>query len=292
MPYGKTQKAGRLESEGMKVLEADCGIDYVKVDLNQIYAEKDETMLHLQILTPQMEQEEYPLVVFVQGSGWGKQILGLQLHGLCEFSSRGYIVAIVEYRPSCVAPFPAQIKDFKTAVRFLQEHAEEYHIDKERIYAWGDSSGGHTILMAALTMENKYNDEEGELNIKGFIDFYGPTDLLTISGQSGKQDHSSAKGPVGMLLGGYPLEERLELARIASPINYIKQVESVRPILIIHGDQDEIVPFEQSVQFYKKMKEYGKYVEFYKLKGAGHGGDAFLKKAVLDIVEKFLESLV
>lgn len=291
MSYKEIQKMGRSEPVGMKVLKADCKINYVKVDLNQVYAKKDEATLCLQILTPQTEQEKYPLMVFVQGSGWGKQILGLQLHGLCEFAARGYIVAIVEYRPSCVSPFPAQIKDFKTAVRFLQEHAKEYRIDTERIYAWGDSSGGHTILMSALTMEHMYNDEDGELNIKGFIDFYGPTDLLSIRNQPGTQDHTSAKSPVGMRLGGYPLEERLDLARTASPVNYIKPEEEVRPLLIMHGDKDEIVPFEQSVQFYEKMKACGKEVQFYKLEGAGHGGDAFLKKPVLDVIEDFLKHI-
>lgn len=291
MSCSEIRKVGKIEPEGMKVLKADCDISYVKVDLNQVYAEKDGSRLHLQILTPQLEKSEYPVVIFVQGSGWGKQILGLQLHGLCEFAARGYIVAIVEYRPSKVAPFPAQIKDFKTAVRFLQEHAEEYQIDDSRIYAWGDSSGGHTILMAALTMERMYNDEDGELKIKGFIDFYGPTDLLEIRNQPGIEDHTSAKSPVGMLLGGYPLEDRLELAQTASPINYIERDKDVRPILIMHGDKDEIVPFQQSVKLYEKMKEYGKNVQFYKLEGAGHSGDAFLKKPVLDIIEDFLKSL-
>ncbi len=291
MSCGDLQKAGGSEPAGMKVLKADCNIDYVKVDLNQVYADKDEATLHLQILTPQTGRERYPLVVFVQGSGWGKQILGLQLHGLCEFAARGYIVAIVEYRPSYISPFPAQIKDFKTAVRFLQEHAREYQIDTERIYAWGDSSGGHTILMSALTMEQMYNDEDGELNIKGFIDFYGPTDLLSIRRQSETQDHTSAKSPVGMLLGGYPLDDRLELAQTASPVHYIEQAKEVRPVLIMHGDKDEIVPFEQSVQFYEKMRAYGKDVRFYKLQGAGHGGDAFLKQPVLDVIEGFINEI-
>ena len=55
----------------------------------------------------------------VKGSSWFEQSLGLSLPPLAEFSRRGYVIAVVQYRPSPVPPFPAQIQDAKSAVRFL-----------------------------------------------------------------------------------------------------------------------------------------------------------------------------
>ena len=74
-----------------------------------------------------------------------------------------------------------------------------------------------------------------------------------------------------------------------NPMNHISEEREMKPMLIVHGDKDRIVPFQQSVLLYEKMKETHKAVEFYKLEGDDHGGDAFLKEPVLDLVEKFLK---
>ena len=58
------------------------------------------------------------------------------------------MVAALKYRHSDIAPFPAQMQDCKTAVRFMRKNAERFHCNKDRIALWGDSSGGHTVLMA------------------------------------------------------------------------------------------------------------------------------------------------
>lgn len=288
--------ASRLAPEGMKVIKADRTLRFAAPKLHVEYARKDGMPLHLQIILPPMEyadkmgkEKRFPLVVFIQGSAWMKQELGEKMHGLCEFAARGYVVAIVEYRPSFAAPFPAQVKDAKTAIRFLQEKAEDYHIDKEHVFVWGDSSGAHTCVMTAATMEHEYNDEEGKLEVKAFVDFYGPVDITKMNDQPSIQDHMSPESPEGMLIGRKPVDQSPELTEAVNPVNHISEEREMKPLLIIHGDKDRIVPFHQSVLLYEKLKAMHKTVEFYKLEGADHGGDAFLKEPVLDIVEQFLQ---
>lgn len=286
----------KLAPEGMKVMKADRSLRFAMPKLHVKYAEKDGMPLHLQIILPPMEFEDmmgkekkYPLVVFIQGSGWMEQDLGQKMHGLCEFATRGYVVAIVEYRPSYVAPFPAQIKDAKTAIRFLQKNADDYHIDKENIFVWGDSSGGHTCVMVAATMEHEYNDEEGSLDVKAFVDYYGPTDITRMNDQPSTQDHLSADSLEGLLIGKRRVDENPEWTDAVNPMNHISEKREMKPMLIVHGDKDRLVPFQQSVLLYEKMREAHKTVEFYKLEGADHAGDAFLKEPVLDLVEQFLK---
>ena len=48
-------------------------------------------------------------------------------------------------------PFPAQVQDCKTAVRFMRKHADIYRVDSDNIFLLGDSSGGHTVLLAGTT---------------------------------------------------------------------------------------------------------------------------------------------
>ena len=79
----------------------------------------------LQILVPRkrvMENEKYPLIVYVQGSAWHKQNVYQHVGQLNYLCKQGFVVAIVQYRESDLAPFPAQIEDTKTAIRFLRKH--------------------------------------------------------------------------------------------------------------------------------------------------------------------------
>jgi acetyl esterase/lipase len=132
------------KAAGMRVIEADLTPRYGTALLGVPYAEKSGRTLTLQVLLPPMEPESqdlFPCVLFVQGSAWFEQELGWSLPPLAEFSRRGYLIAVVQYRPSTVAAFPAQVKDAKSAVRFLRRRAADFHIDASRMVLWGDSSG-------------------------------------------------------------------------------------------------------------------------------------------------------
>ena len=134
----------------------------------------------LQILVPRkrvMENEKYPLIVYVQGSAWHKQNVYQHVGQLNYLCKQGFVVAIVQYRESDLAPFPAQIEDTKTAIRFLRKHHEEYFIDEQNVFLFGDSSGGHVALVSGLTSKlplfnsNLYSEYSNE--VRAIIDFYG-----------------------------------------------------------------------------------------------------------------------
>src|SRR5690242_18291482 len=126
---------------GMRVLSA-APDDYVaEYTPNVEYVRRGDRPLVLQMLqprggpprlpgSPQPEAPplKRPLVVFVQGSGWGPQNLYSAIPQLSELAHRGYVVASVEYRPSTEAIAPAQIQDVKTAIRYLRANAAKYGI--------------------------------------------------------------------------------------------------------------------------------------------------------------------
>ena len=59
----------------------------------------------------------------------------------------------------------------------------------------------------------------------------------------------------------------------------------------MHGDEDGMIPFDQSVRMYEKLRSCGKQVELYKVCGAGHG-IYFYTDEVMDIILKFLRAYV
>jgi acetyl esterase/lipase len=246
----------------------------VLIDLktNVVYQSLSGEDQHLQIITPlsmipdNTPARKYPLVAYIQGSAWMRQNIMMSLPLLIQVAQAGYVVAIVEYRPTEIAMFPAQIEDAKSAIRYMIEYAEEYHVDPGKIIVWGDSSGGHTAVSVGIS---------GDVPVKCIVDWYGPTDIKMMNYYPSKMDHISADSPEGKLLGNKPVLENIELAEQANPITHLSIAKPTPPILIMHGGSDGAVPFNQSVRLYNKLRELGKEVTFYKLEGGDHGTGGF-----------------
>jgi len=263
--------------------------------LNVPYARKSGMDLHLQIIWPPVQDWEadgaYPCVVFVQGSGWRAQSLGQWLLPLADFARRGYVVAIVEYRPSIVAPFPAQVADAKSAVRFLRCTASDFRIDPAKLAIWGDSSGGHTALLAAFTPADEFSDDTDAepLGLSACVDFYGPTDISRMNEEPAIADHLGFDSAEGLLIGGYDLTERPDLVVPTVVANHIPAGRTLPPVLMVHGDKDRVVPFAQSVNLYEALRAAGQPVELYRLTDADHASGAFWQPTVMDVVDQFLQ---
>lgn len=261
---------------------------------NVVYADRSGMELHLQLFLPEdsMHKKHWPLIVFIQGSAWFRQDIFASLQDIVRMGERGYAMAIVEYRPSDAAPFPAQVQDAKTAIRFLKKHASEYGIDESRVALWGDSSGGHTALLAGFTCDEAPDTEKSDgisTSVRCIVDWYAPTDLAMMNCYPSIQDHSAPDSPEGSLIGKKNVLENRELADAASPIHYLSADRPTPPLLIMHGSSDMLVPFNQSCRLYDRMKELGKDVEMVKLLGAGHGCGGFHCSQALDLVEEFLK---
>lgn len=286
-------------TENMNVIQTSKESRFLYYCNNVTYVTRDNLDLHLQIILPSYRDERsitYPCVVYVQGSAWMEQDVYCNVPQLAKFAARGYVTAIVEYRPSTLAPFPAQLQDAKTAVRYLRKNAEKYHIDSNNIFVWGDSSGGHTALLTGITNGNSELDTKDYTNISAavnaVVDYYGPTDITKMSEAPSMLEHFSKNSPEGILIGGVNVLENKEKAQKTNPINYISNDKEIPPILIMHGSKDRIVPFQQSVLLFKALKEHNKNSAFYQLKGADHGGPQFWTDEVLDIVEKFIKQFM
>ena len=282
-----------LTTEGMLVLDADTVPDRAQAMIGIPYAEKSGRTLHLAVVAPAWSTETYPLVVFVQGSAWREQQVGARIPTLAAVAERGYVVAFVEYRPSSVAGFPAQVRDVRTSLRYLQEHAAEFHIEPGPIALWGDSSGGHTAVLTALTGDDPYfSDEPVDApapEICAVVDYYGPTDISRMNEEPSVQDHRAADSPEGLLIGGVDVLDNPGLANPTVLMTHIGEGRELPPFLVIHGSADRLVPFGQSIMLVEALREAGQDVTFYKIAGADHGEPSFWKSATLDLVVDFIE---
>jgi dipeptidyl aminopeptidase/acylaminoacyl peptidase len=117
------------------------------------------------------------------------------------------------------------------------------------------------------------------------MDFYGPTNFLTILSQS--TPHGlDVRTPALALLLGKPVEQVPELAKKASPVFQVNANDP--PILIVHGDQDNQVPVNQSLELMAVYKKASLFHQLEIIPGAGHGDDVYYKKEFQPVIEQFL----
>jgi acetyl esterase/lipase len=228
-----------------------------------------------------------PLIIWVHGGAF--RMGSKDDHVPLDFLAEGYAVASLNYRLSQHALFPAQIVDVKAAVRWLRAHAEEYGLDPNRFAAWGESAGGHLVAMlgtAGHVMEYEVGEHlEVSSRVQAVVDYFGPTDFLQMDAHRLPHGmiHDVADSPESELVGG-PIQEHPERVARAHPIAYVDG--DAPPFLIVHGDQDPLVPYHQSQLIYAALKEAGTTVIFYTVAGAGHGG--FTDPKVKALTKEFL----
>jgi acetyl esterase/lipase len=228
-----------------------------------------------------------PLIVWIHGGAFR---LGDKRDRIpAEMLEQGYAIASLNYRLSQHAIFPAQIEDCKAAVRWLRAQAGTYGLDSQRFAAWGESAGGHLSAMLG-TAGHEQSFEVGEhldhsSRVQAVLDFFGPTDFLQMDAQRLPDDqlHDTPDSPESELVGG-PIQEHPEATARANPITYV--TAGAPPFLIVHGDGDPLVPYDQSVLLAEALRAAGVPVNFYTVAGAGHG--RFVDPQIPILVHKFL----
>jgi arylsulfatase len=258
----------------------------VRVVANQVYADPPRGALLLDLYLPQNQPSEpMPVVVWIHGGGWSGG--AKEQCPLVFLAAQGVAVASINNRLTQVAQWPAQLDDARAAVRWLRTQAVTYGLDPKRILAAGGSAGGH---LAAVLGTTPAITETISSRVQGVIDCYGPSDLLTMPPNvagPGRDDAALARSNGAKLLGGI-VRDRPELARQASALHLVSADDP--PFLILHGDQDEQVPLDQSQRLDAALKAAGVVSTLVVLPGAGHGGKAFSAADIQQRIADFVRA--
>jgi acetyl esterase/lipase len=239
----------------------------------------------LDLYLPEQHGRPAPLVIWSHGSGWlaengreGADVVAAALN------PRGYAVAGVAIRSSAEAQFPGQLHDIKAAIRYLRASAGRYHLDPGRFAVMGESSGGWTAAMAAVTGDvPRLEGDVGVLGpssrVQAAVPFYPPTDFLQMDPHmidcpyfnqlfGLTECHSDPRSPESLLLGCQITTCPAAVAR-ANPITYVSRRDP--PFLIIHGTDDRLVPYHQSVLLNRALRRSCGDVTFVTVPGGEHG---------------------
>ena len=225
------------------------------------YAGDDQAYHTCDIYLPKEEKAAYPVVIHIYGSAWfsnsgkGQADLGTIVNALLK---AGYAVVCPNHRSSMDAKWPAQIHDIRAVIRFVRGEAKKYKFDPSFVATSGFSSGGHLSSTAATT--------SGLKKTKVGTVWSGPVDLTAMDcGEGMKMGENS---PEDVLLDS-KLAKEPDKYRSLSATYYVDKNDP--PIIIFHGEKDNVVPCCQGKMFYEKLVAAGVKTEATFVPEGGHG---------------------
>jgi dipeptidyl aminopeptidase/acylaminoacyl peptidase len=251
MPYLVTAK-GREMIAG-SALPSDFPSDSLVTPTQVIFTSEDGLTLHGQLFLPRNSKGKLPGLVFMHGGPVRQMMLGFHYMDYYHdayaeneyLASRGYAVLSVNYRlgvmygrafreaPNTVWRGAAEYKDVVAAAHYLRSLSE---VDGDKIGLWGGSYGGFLTAMGLARNSDIF---------KAGVDFHGVHDWSVFLTQEPFFGNLSLKPP--------DADAAVKLAWESSPDAYVSTWKS--PVLLIHGDDDRNVPFDQTVDLVQRLRQ-------------------------------------
>lgn len=205
--------------------------------------------------------EKRPVILMCPGGGYEMTSDREAEPMAMQFLAMGYHVAILRYSV-CPVRYPAALLQVAESVLYLKEHADEYHIDPEKIVVQGCSAGGHLAANYGIAWNSPFltklmgmeNDPE-QLCVAGLLLCYP---VIT----SGEKAHEES---FRNLL-GEQYEEKKEELSLENQVT-----PDTPPTFLWHTATDETVPVENSLYFFQACLQQGVSAELHIYPVGGHG---------------------
>lgn len=217
---------------------------------------------YIQEYSPELQMDKRPLILICPGGGYSRTSDREAETMALQFLAMGFHAAILRY--SCdPAKFPTALLEVASCMALIRDHANEWHVDEDKILVQGCSAGGHLAASFGMFWNQDFvaegigmqkNDHE-RLRPNGMILCYP---VIT----SGEFAH---RGSFECLLG----EREQELGE---KLSLEKQVNKDTPKAFIwHTFEDQAVPVENSLLLVSAMRNAGIPTEFHMYSKGQHG---------------------
>ncbi|MCE9600505.1 MAG: alpha/beta hydrolase [Spirochaetia bacterium] len=237
--------------------------------------------INLDVFRPRPEGPPMPALVYIHGGGWMTGDKERAVLHVTPFLANGWVAFNVEYRLGNVARAPAGAEDCICALKWIFKNAATYRADMNRVVLMGHSAGGHLALLSAFAPEIGKACPGDMPKVRAIVNWYGISDVADLIDGANRREY--AEGWIGNGPG------RMELANRLSPIRYIRA--GLPAVIAVHGDQDDTVPFAQSVRLDEALRKVSVPTKLIRIPGAKHG--QFSEQQYLDAyrqVVKFVDA--
>lgn len=245
-------------------IESDEQEEHVSEDILRISKVQEPT---IEVYLPAKKNANGQAMLIFPGGGY--QILAYDWEGtdIAKFlNGKGIAGIVVKYRlPSSVSQKDKHLVpliDAQRAIRLVRSRAEYFNIDKNKIGAIGFSAGGHLVS----TLGTHYNDK-----------VYEAVDEL--DGLSARPDFMALGYPVvsfKQMMTHKGSRKNLSGEKSEpSIIEYFSNEEHVTadtpPTFLVHAADDPGVPVENSLAFFRTLKDKGVPATMHIYPTGGHG---------------------
>lgn len=232
----------------------------------------------LDIFLPKKGKAHFPIIVTIYGSAWFSN----SAKGSCfkdgfgqALLNNGFAVVSINHRSSADAVWPAQLHDIKAAIRFIRANATKFSLDSSFVGVTGFSSGGHLSTMLGVT-SNLKNTKIGPLNIdlegnignnpnssshvNAVVDWFGPTNFITMDSCGSRFKHDDIKSPESSLIGGaiQDTKDQLEIQTLEIRIRE-EQSRYNRELQIIQNEINDLESdYRSGESRFPSMSDYEK----------------------------------
>ncbi|WP_298867601.1 alpha/beta hydrolase [uncultured Gimesia sp.] len=236
----------------------------VKITPDVVYGHKYGMALTFDVYRPQ-EKPNGAGVLFMVSGGWHSRWTDPKnmLSRFQPLLDEGFTVFSVRHGSSPKFVIPEVVNDVRRSVRFIRLHAKDYGVNPEQLGVWGGSAGGHLSLVLGTTSD-KGNPKAKEAvlqnsnRVAAVVAYYPPTDIREFVDEKSPYYHN------------YPaLQFDADLADDFSPVLHVTPDDP--PTLLIHGDQDKLVPISHSEKIMKQFQDHKVQAELLVIKDAAHG---------------------
>jgi dipeptidyl aminopeptidase/acylaminoacyl peptidase len=252
MPYRLTSSGRELLAKN--AIPADFPETQLVTPKQVVFKSADGLEIHGQLFTPKNQKQRGPALIFTHGGPIRQMLLGFHYmqyyhdaYAMNQYlASKGYTVLSVNYRlgimygrafrepPKSVWRGASEYQDVVAGAKFLQTLD---NVDPQRIGLWGGSYGGFLTAMGLARDSNIF---------KAGVDFHGVHDWEAfLPAWVAEVDAKNADAAPD-------IKEARELAFKSSPVASIANWRS--PVLLIHGDDDRNVPFQQTTDLVEKLR--------------------------------------
>ncbi|AUC22881.1 MULTISPECIES: alpha/beta hydrolase [Polaribacter] len=182
------------------------------------------------------------------------------------FNSKGITAFVLKYRlpnsKSQKTPNEAPLQDAQRAMRWVRFNADKFGINPNKIGVIGFSAGGHLASTLGTQFDTDNNFKEESIDtISARPDF-----MALIYPVITMKDDYTHKGSRNQLIGKTPTKELIEQYS-----NELQVTENTPPTFLVHSSNDNAVPVENSIQFYKALNDKKVKVEMHIYPYGGHG---------------------
>ncbi len=200
---------------------------------------------------PAAASAEAPIVVFFYGGAWRNGARGDYLFVGEALAACGCVAVLADYRLYPEVRFPDFVEDGAAAVAWARRHARQFGGDPRLLFVMGHSAGAHIALMLATDPRYLAGAGMQPRELAGAIGLAGPYDFLPITSR-----RTAA------------IFDPPERWPQSQPINFVSGLEP--PLLLLTGDDDNIVSPGNTTRLAAKVRGLGGKVEVIRYPGEGH----------------------